>query len=97
PPPEALRREQVWHDLGEDSRDDRAPEAVDPTDQRGREQRDRVLRREALRARLRELGGVEAAGDADHEGRERERPHLVERDVDTGRERGRLALADRLP
>ena len=49
------------------------------------------------RGRLPELRREQAAGDAGHERRERERPELVERDVHARGERGRLALADRRP
>ena len=60
-------------------------------------QRERVLRLEGDRARDSDLRCEQAARDAGDEGRERERPELVQRDVDTGGERGRLALADRRP
>ena len=84
-------------ELAEAAGDDRAPEAVDPADQRRREQRQRVLRLERLRGRLADLRREQAAGDTRHEGREREGPELVEDDVDARRERCRLALADRRP
>ena len=49
------------------------------------------------RAGTADLGREQAARDAGDERRERERPELVERDVDAGGERRRLALADRRP
>ena len=47
--------------------------------------------------RVANLGREQASGHARHERGERERPHLVERDVHSGGERRRLALADRRP
>ena len=44
-----------------------------------------------------DLRREQAARDTGDERRERERPELVERDVDAGGERRRLALADRGP
>ena len=75
----------------------RAPEAEDAADQRRRGQDERVLRLERDRARDSHLSCEQAACDAGDERRERERPELVERDVDAGGQRGRLALADRRP
>ena len=92
-----LRLEEERHELLEDAGDDRAPEAEDAADQRRRGERERVLRLERDRARHAHLRCEQAAGDAGDERRERERPELVERDVDAGGERRRLALADRRP
>ncbi len=92
-----LRLEDEGRELAERAGDDRAPERVDAADQRRREQRERVLRREAERGRLAELRCEQAAGDAGRERREREGPELVADDVHARREGRRLALADRRP
>ena len=64
-------------ELAERAGDDGAPEREDAADQRRREQRERVLRREPEGRRLPELRCEQAAGDAGRERRERERPQLV--------------------
>ena len=92
-----LRLEEERQELLEDAGDDGAPEAEDAADQRRRGERERVLRLEGDRARNSDLRGEQTAGDTGHERRERERPELVERDVDACGERRRLALADRRP
>ena len=77
--------------------DDRSPQAVDAAHQHHGEQGDRVAGGEG---RDEELAGVrrqQPPGDARQERRERERPQLVERDVDAGGQRGRFALPDGRP
>ena len=69
-----LRLEQEREQLVEDAGDDRAPDAEDAADQRGRGQRQRVLRLERDRARDADLRGEQAAGDAGDERREARTP-----------------------